>query len=141
MALIAAFILAAMPVSPPLTDTVALVEINHHHDTAGRPIFTQAIYYDWCPIAQRHQVRAWRMIHGHGERPDRALIPRRDWRTGGYRAVWCDGDVVREVRAGVMIETRTGYDPEIVERDWLRREDRRGLACPQKPIRPIIAGG
>ena len=58
-------------------------------------------------------------------------IPRRDWRLGGYVAVWHDpleGNVLRKMHAANLRETWTQYDPEIVERSFLKKDKRRKLA-------------
>lgn len=114
-------VFAAIPTSETVVDRVAVAEVNHYYDGQGRPIFDQVIYYDWCPVTQRHQVRAWRLI----KRDE--LIPRRDWQRGGFLSRFRDGDRIREVWAAERRETWTQYDPELAERDYLPREHRRGL--------------
>src|SRR4051812_580406 len=110
-----------------VVDEVDLIEINHFHDEQGRPVFDQIIYYDWSSADSRYQVRAWRMLK------TTAQIPRRNWRDGGYVAIWHDtqsGDVLRKVKAQSFRESFTQYDPELVEREFLAKEKRRDLHRP-----------
>jgi hypothetical protein len=97
------------------------MEVNHFYDEQGRLVFDQVIFYDWAPEHSRYNVRAWRLVKNP------AQLPERDWRDGGYLAVWQDGEVLRRVRAASMRETWTQYDPELVEREYLPKERRREL--------------
>jgi hypothetical protein len=69
-------------------------------------------------------------------------LPQRNWTDGAYTAIWIDGEVLREVRAGSMRESWTQYDPELIEREFLPKEKRRELrtvsaALPSPPaVRP-----
>src|SRR5690606_33206790 len=74
-------------------DSVDLVEINHFYDENGRHVFDQTIFYDWCPVQARYNIRAWRLLKSPSQ------IPSRNWKRGGYDAVWHDGDVLRKVHA------------------------------------------
>jgi hypothetical protein len=118
-----AWLLLAILPSPAeaLVDRCDLAEVNHFFDEQGRLVFDQVIYYDWSPAAGRYQVRAWRLIKS----PD--AIPRRDWQRGGWRAVWQDGDALRDVSAAHFRETWTQHDPELAEREHLPKEQRREL--------------
>lgn len=113
--------LAFQPTEAAVFDKVDLVEINHFHDDQGRLVFDQLIFYDWCSVQCRFNVRAWRLL----KTP--AQVPTRDWKTGDYRACWHDGTTLRKVRAGAMRESWTQYDPELVEREFLAKEKRRDL--------------
>jgi hypothetical protein len=66
-------------------------------------------------------VRAWRLVKNP------AQLPQRDWKDGGYLAVWQDGEVLRHVHGQSMRETWTQYDPELIEREYLPKEQRREL--------------
>jgi hypothetical protein len=112
------------PIENSVQDEVDLVEINHFHDEKGRLVFDQIIFYDWCPIQHRYNVRDWRLLKNMGQ------IPVRDWRTGQFVAVWHDfkeKNVLRTVRAASVRESWTQYDPELVEREFLAQEKRREL--------------
>lgn len=112
------------PTDDVAVDEVDLIEINHFHDEQGKPVFDQIIFYDWSAADSRYQVRAWRML----KTP--AQIPRKNWRDGGYVAVWHDtqnGDVLRKVKSQSFRESWTQYDPELIEREFLPKEKRRDL--------------
>lgn len=114
-------VLALNPQDDVVRDEVDLVEFNHLYDEHGKRMLDQLIYYDWCPVACRYQVVAWRLVKNP------AQVPRRDWRSGEFHATWHDGDVLRQVRAKSMRETWTQQDPELVEREFLPKERRRDL--------------
>jgi hypothetical protein len=102
-------------------ERVDLMEVNHFYDEQGRLVFDQVIFYDWSPEHSRYMVRAWRLVKNPTQ------LPERDWRDGGYLAVWQDGEIVRRVQASSMRETWTQYDPELVEREYLPKERRKEL--------------
>ena len=102
-------------------ERVDLVEVNHFYDEQGRLVFDQTIFYDWSESHSRYMVRAWRLVKNP------AQLPQRDWQDGGYVAVWHDGEVLRHVHAESMRETWTQYDPELIEREFLPKEQRREL--------------
>ena len=112
------------PVNEMAVDRVDLVEVNHFFDQQGRHVFDQTIFYDWCPIQCRYNVRAWRLLKSPSQ------WPHRDWQSGGYVALWHDGSVLRKVRATAYRESWTQYDPELVERDYLPKDQRRDLQRP-----------
>jgi hypothetical protein len=101
---------------------VDLVEINHFHDEQGRLVFDQVLFYDWSPSQSRYLVRAWRLLKSP------AQVPNQDFQRGGFVAIWHDGDVLRKVRARQLRETWTQYDPELVSREFLPKEQRKELA-------------
>jgi hypothetical protein len=109
------------PVDDVATDCVDLIEINHFYDELGKHVFDQVIFYDWSSQYGRYNVRAWRLL----KRP--AQIPQRDWTRGYYVALWHDGIVLRKVLAETVRESWTQYDPELVERAFLPKEQRREL--------------
>jgi len=102
-------------------EEVDLIEVNHYYDEHGRLVFDQLIFYDWCDRSGRFQVRAWRLL----KKPEQ--MPRRNWRTGHYTAIWKDGDVLRKVRSKAISESWTQHDPELAERRHLAKEKRRDL--------------
>ena len=102
-------------------ETVDLIEVNHFYDEHGRLVFDQVIFYDWSKDDARFMVRAWRLVKNP------AQLPERDWKDGGYMAVWQDGEVLRHVHGQSMRETWTQYDPELVEREYLPKERRKEL--------------
>lgn len=126
--LLAAALLALTPTDTAVVDRVDCVEVNHFFDEHGKRIFDQAIYYDWNPYEGRYVVVAWRIIKS------RDMLPIHDHQRGDWFAVWHDSldDVLREVRTRSVRETRTQYDPELIERETLPKEERRELSRPPK---------
>ena len=120
------------PTQQVVIDHVDLVEVNHFYDEHGKRVFDQVIYYDWCAEAGRYNVRAWRLLKTQDQ------VPLKNWQRGDYVAVWHDGEILREVRSRSIRETWTQYDPELVEREFLPKEQRRELsriAVRKKPVR------
>ena len=110
-------------------DQVDLIEINHFHDDRGRHVFDQVIYFDWSPKQRRYNVRAWRLIK------DRGQIPTYHHQSGKFQSVWHDGNVMRLIRGTSVRETWTQYDPEMVERKHLPRDQRRELFKPAATLK------
>lgn len=124
MQLVALLLLSTIPSEDITREQCDLAEINHFYDEQGRLVFDQIIFYDWCPHAlpvPRYQVRAWRLVKGPCQ------IPERDWAGGGYASTWLDGEIVRNIRADSIRETWTQFDPELAEREYLKKEQRREL--------------
>jgi hypothetical protein len=131
-------IVVALGISPQedvARERVDLMEVNHFYDEQGRLVFDQVIFYDWSPEHGRHMVRAWRLVKNP------AQLPQRDWKDGGYEAVWQDGEILRHVVAKSMRETWTQYDPELVEREFLPKEQRRELRIikVERPSPKVVA--
>jgi hypothetical protein len=115
------------PLEDVASDQVDLVEVNHFFDERGKQVFDQVIFYDWCPAMSRYQVCAWRLLKSQGQ------YPVKNWERGDWTCVWHEGDVLHEVRSASFRETWTQYDPELVERDYLPKDKRRGLFKPAAP--------
>jgi len=109
------------PLPATVCDTVDLIEINHCYDQRGQLVLDQLIFYDWSPRKSHYDVRAWRLL----ESP--IQTPRKDVATGRYVAIWRDGKILRKVVAKNVRESWTRYDPEMVERRFLGRAQRRDL--------------
>lgn len=114
-------VLSSHPTEDVARERVDLIEVNHFFDEQGRLVFDQVIFYDWSGDHSRYMVRDWRLVKNASQ------LPQRDWQSGGYLAVWQDGEVMRRVGAGAMRETWTQYDPELVEREYLPKDERRKL--------------
>lgn len=126
------FLIAILTATPPQTtinDHVDLIEVNHYFDSRGKHIFDQVIFYEWSKSSARFHVTAWRMLKTVEQ------IPRKDWRSGLYVTMWRDGKEFRRVEANGFRETWTQYDPELVEREFLSREHRRGLTTHEQTVR------
>lgn len=125
---LALLLVSAVPMPAKTVDSFSLVEVNHLYDTRGRLIFDQVVYYHWSQADQRFQVGAWRIVKSQWH------LPRKRTSDGRYIATWIDNGVLRRVVADNMRETWTKDDPEVVEREFLSPEFRRGLtdAAPLK---------
>ena len=137
-------------------DNVDLIEINHFYDEHGRLVFDQLIFYDWKerveePIksengeiigisyVDRYQVRGWRLIKNLNQ------WPTKDWSSGMYKVLWMDGELMRYITSKAIRETWTQHDPELIERDFLPKEQRKELKSipiknnkPHGAIRPNV---
>lgn len=113
--------LGISPAEDVAREKVDLMEVNHFYDEQGRLVFDQVIFYDWSAADSRYMVRAWRLVKSPNQ------LPMRDWREGGFTAIWQDGEVLRRVQAESMRETWTQFDPELVEREYLPKERRKEL--------------
>jgi hypothetical protein len=120
-------LLSIVPRDSVYRESVDLVEVNHFYDDKGRLVFDQTIFYDWSNQHDReadcrYNIRAWRLIKTSSQ------IPLMDWRTGYFRAMWWDGEQLREVFSRSERETWFQHDVELVERDlFLPKERRREL--------------
>lgn len=114
-------VLSSHPAEDVARERVDLIEVNHFFDEQGRLVFDQVIFYDWSGDHSRYMVRDWRLVKNASQ------LPQRDWQRGGYLAVWQDGEVMRRVGSEAMRETWTQYDPELVEREYLPKDERRKL--------------
>jgi hypothetical protein len=114
-------------------ESVDLIELNHFYDEHGRLVFDQVIFYDWSAADARYNVRAWRLVKNP------AQLPERDWATGRYRAIWQEGEQLRDILAPSFRETWTQHDPEVDEREYLPKERRKELRT-VKVSRPFRLG-
>lgn len=103
------------------TETVDTVEVNSLYDEQGRKTFDQVIWWDWNAPTETYRVRAWRLVK------DGKPWAERDWENGGWVCTWMDGDKLRCVRARSLMRTFTQYDPELIDRDWHPKENRKEL--------------
>ena len=127
--LIITAVISLHPAQDVAVDEVDLIELNHFYDDRGRLVLDQVIFYDWSPADRRFNVRAWRLLKKPGQ------FPQRDWRTGKYVAIWHDQGVLRKVQATNYRESWTQRDPELEERAFLPKNERRGLLFGTKATR------
>lgn len=118
--------LGTNPIRHVTVDQVEVIEFNHFYDEQGRHVFDQLIFYDWSPRENRYQIRDWRLIKTVSQ------APYHDVKRGFYVATWHDGLTLRQVRAASVRETWTQYDPELIERAVLPKEQRRELSDARK---------
>lgn len=114
-------LLLALPTFPTTQPAVHVgrIEYNHYSSQSGDHVFDQLIFYDWSSQRKRFDVREWRLVR------DESMVPRRC--RDGWRVVFYDNAVRREVHAKSMQETFTKFDPETLERDVLAVDQRLSL--------------
>lgn len=119
--MIALLLMATVPLEDIWRERCDVIEHNSFYDEQGRLVFDQIIFYDWCPTAERLQVRAWRLVKGPGQ------IPEYDHGSAEWFCLWHDEDILRHVSAPSTRRTWTQFDPELAERDVYPKEKRREL--------------
>jgi hypothetical protein len=126
------------PMTDMLCDTVDLIEINHCYDDKGQLVFDQLLFYDWCPVKARYDVRDWRLLRSPMQ------IPKRDPETGMSVVIWRDGHVLRRIHTTTVRESWTQYDPEITEQQHLSKDQRRSfvkLSARRRVVAPLADRG
>lgn len=125
----------------PVVTYVDKIELNHFYDQQGKHGFDQLIFWDWYPPDDDFRVRAWRLVKNTN------MIPRYNYRTKIVYVRWHDGEYFREIRTTVLAQSWTQYDPEMMDREKLSRDLRKGLPeqCPvpidfDSPPQPSLAG-
>lgn len=103
------------------SERVDLIEVNHFYDDQGRLVFDQLLFYDWSQDEERYQLRDWRMLKQQDQ------LPRLDHERRMWVCHWFDGNALRRVEAESVRETWAQYDPEVTEREFLPKENRREL--------------
>jgi hypothetical protein len=102
-------------------EQVDLIEVNHYYDENGAHLLDQILFYEWDGREARYQVRAWRLLKS----PQQYPRPVADGQT--FETTWREAGAMRVVRSSKFRETWTQYDPELLERRNLPREERREL--------------
>ena len=92
-----------------ITDSVDLIEVNHHFDEHRRLVMEQVVFYKWCPLKSRYRVCDWRPLKSQQQ------MPRKNFPRNIYEANWKDGRHFRHVTAPQFRETWTAYDPELTD--------------------------
>ncbi|MHB0959837.1 MAG: hypothetical protein ACYC6N_14190 [Pirellulaceae bacterium] len=131
---VAVYMIAAgsSPSSEVQSDKVDLIEINHCYDEKGSLVFDQLLFYDWCPLKSHYDLRDWRLLKSPLQ------VPRRSQETGGFVTLWREGTLLRKVHAETIRESWTQYDPEIFERRFLPKEQRRPFSKIVAPRRTRV---
>lgn len=107
-------LLAIGPEPPAVTESVGAIEVNHFYDDNAKHVFSQLIFRD---LRNGHlEIVDWKMIRVHEQLP----INR--------RCLWMEGNLIRDVRTKVVIESHSQTDPELVERSVFPKEMRRELS-------------
>jgi len=102
--------------SAPQHAHVDRIEFNHYSSASGDHVFDQLIFYSWSAQRKRFDVRDWRTCK------DDSMLPRRT--RDGWKVIFYDGDIPREVTTKSLRETWTFRDPELLERDKLAIDQR-----------------
>ena len=131
-ALLLSATVALTPQCDVITDTVDLIEVNHYYDQRGVLVLDQVIFWDWCDQRCAFTVVAWRLLKTSTQ------LPQRDRKHGGYVVVWFDKTTLRRVRAAGMRETWTPFDPEVQDRAFVPKHQRRGLTPFGVPKSPLV---
>jgi hypothetical protein len=130
-------------------DHCTVAEINHVYSPDGSLVFDQLIWWDWNASRQRFDVVDWRIIQNCRQSSDeeqgrwRLQYPDGPPYVGRFVRVHCvpcrEGPLrvsrwydekthrLRRVTADVLRETWSSYDREMVEREILPCNQRRGL--------------
>lgn len=121
--MLSVLLLATIPFSPVVEDAVDRVEHNTVFEIPDvHPLvkpkvkvhFKQWIFWVYDPAEHDWRVVAWRM--------DKTPHV---WSRGVL--LFFDGDVLRRVKHHAMMRSETTYDPELLDREKLPQEMRRGL--------------
>lgn len=127
--LLAAALLATVPQDAVLRDRCDLIEVNAFHDQDAKLIFTQCLFWDWCPTRSCHRICDWKLIRQNRDQFDAKNITiKRDFSTGEWVATWSDDSGPREVRAATYRDSLTQFDPELLDRDKHPVQERRKLS-------------
>lgn len=105
---------------------IDLIELNHFLDDTGRHVFDQLVFYEWNAEQAAYRVIAWRMVKRNSQ------LPQRTWRPHGYKCVWQDEGVMREIWAPAFRETWSQSDPERENRKKFSENRRPELALPSR---------
>ena len=125
-------LLAILPHESAARESCDRLEVNSFYDSDRTLVFDQLLFYDWA--GERYQLRSWRMVKwlvGPNREPRADMLPRLNHATGLYECRWIDGDVERVITAPVVSYSRTTYDVELTEREFLPKEMRRELRNPK----------
>ena len=70
-----------------ITDSVDLIEVNHHFDEHRRLVMEQVVFYKWCPLKSRYRVCDWRPLKSQQQ------IPRKTFPATSMRRTGKMGDI------------------------------------------------
>lgn len=127
-------LVAVLPTSSTIDESVDLIELNHFHDVLGRHVYDQVIFYEWSIEYQRYHVRTWVLVEDHDRSTKR---PSKTYTDNRYHVRWHDRDsqVSRHVHSQHYRESWTQIDPERANKKLLDERDRKSLIR-SRPIPP-----
>lgn len=112
--------MAILPTTQPVVDRVDVIEVSHVYSAQGDHVFSQLLFWELASDGE-YDLRTWLLLKQGGHRPEY------DFARGDYVARFSSWEQFHEVRAPVFRETWTQYDPELIARDRMPKENRRGL--------------
>jgi hypothetical protein len=102
-------------------ESVAIIEYNRFYGESGQLVFEQLIFID-IDRSGGEEITAWRMVKHPSQ------VPAYDWERGCFVTTWYDSDsIMRSVFSHSLRDTFLQYDPELLARNELPQEKRRGL--------------
>lgn len=136
-----------LPANGPTTYECDSVELNHNYDDSGRLVFDQWVFRRWNSEQNREAVEWWCLIRGARDNVDEKArdawnldktkvgpyippfspqnLPERNTLIVAYPfGVSNDGMFVKVKYKYSFNETWTQYDPELVDRELLPKENR-----------------
>jgi hypothetical protein len=121
------FIIAVclVPYAGPVEDRVDVVEVNTVYCADnGTVVLEQIVLWASHPDTGDLRVVTWRWFRPPIE------APVYDHARGVWRLIWFDGLILRDVRGVTRKRSYTLYDPEVADREYLPKEQRRELSRP-----------
>lgn len=121
-------LISIVPTEYVVCDSVDGIEVNSYIDFANREVvFEQIVFYDFNPRNNRFDVVDWRLLRFCSELSGTTPLPRRVGNR--YVSEWFDEKSVcqRRVTSIWYWRSRTYYDPELKDREFLPTEKRRLL--------------
>ena len=96
------------------------MELNHFYDRNGKEVFHQVIFEEKIPV--EGYVRGWKLLKKNDSI---------HYYCGFHHFIYPDTvdgkDLYRHIRTKAFVETHTQFDPELWDREFLKKEDRKGL--------------
>lgn len=111
-----------------ITDHCDILEENHYYSPDdGRHVFTQMLFWS-VDRNQVERIRDWRLVKPHTDsETEIGQLHVFGNRHRGYRAMWIENGVAREVTSPLFRKTYTNFDPEIRNREIQPQELREPL--------------
>jgi hypothetical protein len=103
------------------TARVDVIELNEHYDAAGRTIFEQVIFWSRYPDGELH-VRGW-ALKGN----PRTQLQLHYSRRRQCSCSWTIDGITYRVEAPTFRQSKTIVDLELLDRNWLAKQDRQPL--------------
>lgn len=117
-------LLSGVEQDKPICDSVCMIELNHvYSDHGDEPYqFTQYIFWEWSFSRGRYDVVEYRCVRDAISYPVATQT--------GYVLLFWDtrGDRLRRITSRYYRETKTTFDPERIELQYLPMNERRGLS-------------